>query len=197
MIDAPLGKFDNAKRRRDECHPRQSMLTPAYILEPIRHLLGGNIGLDPCTEPDNPTLAEAWISLPEDGCTASWDYNSVFCNPPYGEARDRWVERCIVEGHKRPVVLLIPSHTDTRTFQRAATACTSVLLIRGRLKFGALRPKGREQGGRIQEAASHGSAVFGFGIDVSPLRDFGVPMSLCPQFDLALQADAETEQNNG
>jgi hypothetical protein len=49
-------RFDNSKRRRNAAHDRQRMLTPPYVLEPVRKLLGG-IGLDPCTEPDNPTGA--------------------------------------------------------------------------------------------------------------------------------------------
>ena len=49
-------RFDNAKRRRTDEHDRQAMATPPYVLEPIRSLLGG-IGLDPCTDPDNPTGA--------------------------------------------------------------------------------------------------------------------------------------------
>lgn len=160
-------RFDNAKRRRPEHHDRQAMLTPEYVLEPIRRLLGG-IGLDPCTEPDNPTRADQYYSLPNDGATMPWRAATVFCNPPYGEARDRWVERCIQEGAGRRVVLLIPSHTETRTFQRAMAACTSVLFVRARLRFGVLREN------RRQEAASHGSAVFGFGVDLGPLSDLGV-----------------------
>lgn len=163
-------RFDNAKRRRPDHHARQAMLTPAYILEPIRSLLGG-IDLDPCTEPDNPTQASRFYHLPDDGCMMPWDVGSVFCNPPYGEARDRWVEKCIVEGARRKVLLLIPSHTETRTFQRALVNCDSVLFIAARLRFGVLREN------RRQEAASHGSALFGFGVDVSPLHPYGVPMS--------------------
>lgn len=164
-------RFDNEKRRRPDSHARQAMLTPAYVLEPVRELLGG-IGLDPCTEPDNPTRAAVWYSLPQDGCALPWDARTVWCNPPYGEARDRWVDRCIAEGSQRRVVLLIPSHTETRTFQRALKACTSVLLVQARLRFGVLRENGR------QEAASHGSALVGFGVDLSPLRHLGVPMKL-------------------
>jgi hypothetical protein len=141
-------------------------LTPAYVLEPIRELLGG-IGLDPCTEPDNPTKADAFYCLPTDGCSMPWDAETVFCNPPYGEARKRWVERCVTEGAKRKVVLLIPSHTDTRVCQLALQSCCSVLFVRARLRFGVLRENGR------QEAASHGSAIFSFGVDVAPLRELG------------------------
>jgi hypothetical protein len=165
-----LYRFDNEKRRRPESHARQAMLTPAYVLEPIREMLGG-IDLDPCTEPDNPTGARQWFYLPRDGCSESWEKaRSVFCNPPYGEARDRWVKRCITEGENRAVVLLIPAHTETKTTQSALAACDSVVFVRARLRFGVLREN------RRQEAASHGSAIFGFGIDVSPLSRLGVAM---------------------
>lgn len=159
-------RFDNAKRRRPEHHARQAMLTPSYALEPIRLVLGG-IGLDPCTEPDNPTGADHFFHLPEDGCEKEWIGRTVFCNPPYGEARDRWVDKCIAVGKVKPVVLLIPSHTDTRTLQRAMSACDSALFFKGRLKFGVLRENGR------QEAASHGSVALGFGVDLSPLSSLG------------------------
>lgn len=162
-------RFDNEKRRRPDSHARAAMLTPAYLLEPVRRLLGG-IGLDPCTDPDNPTRAEMFYHLPDDGCLLPWDAGTVYCNPPYGEARNRWVERCILEGQRRKVCLLIPSHTETKIFQTALTACVSVLFINARLRFGVLREN------RRQEAASHGSALFGFGVDVSPLKSLGVVM---------------------
>lgn len=175
-------RFDNAKRRRPDHHARQAMLTPSYVLEPIRALLGG-IGLDPCTEPDNPTRATKFYHLPMDGCALPWDADSVFCNPPYGEARDRWVDRCIEVGAAgTPVVLLIPAHPDTRTFQRAMAACSTVLFVKGRLKFGVLREN------RRQEAASHGSALFGFSVDLAPLSGLGTvmrPERLQPELALA------------
>jgi len=156
-------RFDNSKKRRGDNHDRQRMLTPSYVLEPIRELLS-EIDLDPCTEPDNPTRANSFYCLPDDGCTSSWEEaTTVFCNPPYGVAKDRWIRKCIEEGKKRKVVLLIPSHTDTRIFQKALEECNSVLFVKSRLKFGVVRANGR------QEAASHGSAIFGFGVDVSPL----------------------------
>ena len=145
----------------------QLQLMPPYVLEPVRVLLG-SIGLDPCTEPDNPTGAAAIYHLPDDGAVLPWEAATVFCNPPYGLARDRWVDRCIAEGEHRKIVLLIPSHTETKTFQRALKGCVSVLFVNARLRFGVLREN------RRQEAASHGSAIFGFGVDVSPLAHLGV-----------------------
>lgn len=129
-------------------------------------MLGG-IGLDPCTEPDNPTRADSFYCLPDDGCALPWAAETVFCNPPYGEVRTRWVERCIEEGRERRVVLLMPSKTETRISQRALLNCTSVLMVRARLRFGLVRKNG------TQEAASHGSAVFGFNVDLSPLGHLG------------------------
>jgi hypothetical protein len=83
--------------------------------------------------------------------------------------RDRWVDRCIAEaGRGACVVLLMPSSTDTRTFQKAFASSTTCLFLRGRVKFWVLREN------RRQEAASHGSALFGFGVDLEPLVDLGV-----------------------
>lgn len=163
-------RFDNAKRRRGEDHPNQRQLTPPYILAPLAELLGG-IDLDPCTEPDNPTGAARYYSPPQDGATLPWDARNVYCNPPYGEARKRWVERSIAEGQKRPVALLIPAHTETAPFQRALMNCSTVLFINARVRFGLVRENGR------QEAASHGSALFGFGLDLSGLAIPGTVMT--------------------
>ena len=160
-------RFDNNKRRRPHDHDRQRMLTPAYVLQPIRALLGGRIDLDPCTEQDNPTDARKFYALPQDGSKLSWDAKNVFCNPPYGEARNVWVRRCVKSGLERPTVLLIPAHTETRIVQYAMTSCNSVCFVRGRLRFGVVRDNGR------QEAASHGSVIFGFGLDVTPLEMLG------------------------
>lgn len=153
-------RFDNGKRRRPDHHARQAMLTPSYVLEPIRRALGG-IGLDPCTESDNPTNADAFYHLPMDGAVLPWNAASIFVNPPYGEAKDRWVRRCCAESKQgRRIVLLIPSHTETRVFQEAISSCTSLLLVKARLRFGVLREN------RRQEAASHGSAIIGFNVDL-------------------------------
>ena len=159
-------RFDNAKRRRAEFHPNQRQLTPAYVLEPVRELLHG-ISLDPCTEPDNPTRAERFYHPPADGAILPWDAPTVFVNPPYGEARGRWVKRCIAEGQHRKIVLLMPASTDCLITQAALRACVSVVFIAGRLRFGLVRKNGR------QEAASHGSALFGFGVDIRPLAHLG------------------------
>jgi len=182
-------RFDNAKRRRPDHHARQAMLTPGYVLEPIRNLLGG-IGLDPCTEPDNPTRADAFYCLPQDGCAMPWHSSTIFCNPPYGEARNRWVEKCIDSARAgSKVVLLIPSHTETQIFQRAMANAQTVLFVQARLRFGVLRENGR------QEAASHGSAIFGFGVDLAPLGGYLGTVTRPHRADMFANAQSSEEKS--
>jgi hypothetical protein len=60
---------------------------------------------------------------------------------------------------------MIPAHTDTRIFQGALRTAESVLLVRGRVKFGIPRENGR------QVAASHPSALLSWNLDLTPLAD--------------------------
>jgi hypothetical protein len=161
-------RFNNDLRYRGDEHPNQVQLTPPYALEPIRAALGGTIGLDPCTEPDNPTGAERFYALPVDGAEQPWDAASIFVNPPYSKAKERWVLRCIEAGEAGArVALLIPAHPDTRIFQKALRSADAVVFVKGRLKFGVKRDNGR------QKASSHPSAILTWNCDVEALRPLG------------------------
>lgn len=161
-------RFNNDLRYRAEDHPNQTQLTPAYILDPVREAMGGAIALDPCTTPDNPVGADRFFTPPQDGAELPWVADTIFVNPPYGKARERWVERCIAAGAAgSKVVLLIPAHTDTRIFQMALDTASSVLLVKGRVKFGILRPN------RRQVAASHPSALIAWNLDLAACRHLG------------------------
>lgn len=173
-------RFDNALRYRAEDHPNQTALTPPYILDPVREALGGTIELDPCTTPDNAVDALRFYTPPQDGAELPWDANTIYVNPPYGKARERWVRRCMeaaCEGRK--VVLLMPAHTDTRIFQAAAASlyASGIVFIRGRVKFGVLRPN------RRQVAASHPSALIGWNVDLTSCQSLGLHI---PQVGVAL-----------
>lgn len=165
-------RFNNDLRRRPESAAEQVHLTPEYVLEPVRKVLGGRIELDPCTTPTNPVGADRFYTPPTDGAAEPWDAETIYCNPPYGEARIRWVRRCAEAGAAGSrVALLIPAHTDTRIWHEALETATSVLFIKGRVKFGVPRPNGR------QVAASHPSALIGWNVDLSPLDHLGHPMT--------------------
>lgn len=152
----------------------QRQLTPPYVLEPVREALGGTIGLDPCTELDNPTRADRFFTVEEDGLAHPWGFaDSVYINPPYGEARGDWVDRAVgIAASGTPVVMLIPAHTDTRIFQRALETASAMVLIKGRVKFGILREN------RRQEAASRPSALLGWNVTLGPCAHLGRLISL-------------------
>jgi len=158
-------RFNNDLRYRTDWHPNQVALTPEYILGPVKLVLGGRIGIDPCTEPDNPTGADRFYI--KDGCESDWTGVSVFCNPPYGKAKEAWVKKCIQTARQGfPVVLLIPAHPDTRIFQEAAMTASWICFVKGRVKFGIKRKNGR------QMAASHPSCLFGWNCE--PVNGLGV-----------------------
>lgn len=164
-------RFDNALRYREGDDEGQVHLTPEYILAPVRAAFGGQIELDPCTLPENPTGARRFYTLAEDGLTQPWT-TGTFVNPPYGKAREPWVERCIeVASRGARAVLLMPAATDTRIFHRAADSADAVVLVKGRLKFGTKRPNGR------QRAASHPSALFLWGVDAAFFAHLGLVWS--------------------
>lgn len=161
-------RFSNDLRYRAEDHENQCQLTPAYVLDPVRAALGGVIELDPCAAPDNPVKAERFYCPPADGAAEPWDAETIFVNPPYSKARERWVRRCVEAGLAgSSVVLLMPAATDTRIFQGALATASQVVFIRGRVKFGVLRPN------RRQAAASHPSALIGWNTDLAPCALLG------------------------
>jgi hypothetical protein len=152
-------RFSNGLRYRDGHAEAQTALTPRYVLDPIVMTLGG-IELDPCTTPDNPTGAERFYAPPQDGLELPWDAATIYVNPPYGKAREPWVDRCVDAGHAGAVVaLLIPSATDTRIFQKALFNSDWCVFLKGRVKFGIPRANGR------QIAASHPSALLFWNAD--------------------------------
>lgn len=80
-------RFHNELRRRPESALEHIHLTPDYGLGPVRRLLGGVIGLDPCTTALNPTGAARFFTPPADGAASRWSAATIYCNPPYGQAR--------------------------------------------------------------------------------------------------------------
>lgn len=177
-------RFSNELRYRDGKHPEQTHLTPAYVLKRVREDLGRTyagispIDLDPCTTADNPTRAHRFYTAEDDGLKQPWalpTIYSIFVNPPYGKAREPWVERCVLAGQRQQrVILLIPAATDTEAWQWAASTAMAVVFVRGRVKFGTLRPN------RRQEAASHPSSLIGWNTPLKSCASLGLRLaSVC------------------
>ncbi len=120
--------------------------TPRKYVDAIRHFFGGTIALDPCSSEHSIVGATTEFRLPEtDGLAASWNYATIFVNPPYGADRVRgttirdWLRKC-AEAHSErgaQVLALVPVATNTKHWKLyvwgAATGIA--FLYDTRLKF--------------------------------------------------------------
>ena len=124
----------------------QNWCTPPKYANVIHEFFGGRVGLDPCSNRHSIIAANVRYALPDiDGLSASWNYDTIFVNPPYGRDRNRntsirdWLRRCFEANHKHgsDVLALVPVATNTRHWKDyvfgAATAVA--FLYDTRLKF--------------------------------------------------------------
>ena len=120
--------------------------TPLKYVEATKEVFNGKIDLDPCSSKYSIVEANVEYRLPEqDGLKSSWDYPTIYVNPPYGLDRERgtsikqWLARC-AESHEvygSEIIALVPvatntSHWKTSVFTRATAVC---FLYDTRLKF--------------------------------------------------------------
>lgn len=124
----------------------QHWCTPPKYVNAIRKFFSGWIALDPCSNCHSIVRATVEYTLPEvDGLSASWDYPTIFVNPPYGRDHERnttirdWLRKC-VDAHSQygaEVLALVPVATNTRHWkQYVFAAATGVaFLYDTRLKF--------------------------------------------------------------
>jgi hypothetical protein len=124
----------------------QHWCTPPKYVNAIQRFFSGSTALDPCSNRHSIVRATVEYSLPEtDGLVASWDYPTVFVNPPYGSDRERgttirdWLRKCAGahSKHGAEVLALVPVATNTRHWKQyvfgAATAVA--FLYDTRLRF--------------------------------------------------------------
>ena len=143
-------------RQRSAPDPyRDEWQTPPPLVGGINKLLpGGNhpFTLDPCSSPDPALVPTHGIRRRLIGpCTgkadcqcglcARWSAEYVFVNPPYGPALVPWTRKCAYEtdrstsGPAALVAALVPAHTGSRWWHRAAGTASAVYLLEGRVPF--------------------------------------------------------------
>ena len=120
--------------------------TPPRYVDAVRKVFGGKIALDPCSNEWSIVHAETEYRLPEhDGLRESWDYPTIYVNPPYGSDKERrttikhWLYKC-AHAHKHhgsEVLALVPVATNTSHWKeyvwgRATAVC---FLYDTRLRF--------------------------------------------------------------
>lgn len=95
--------------------------TPPRIIESVKEVFKGEIDLDPCSNEDSVVNARIEYTLPDnDGLQSSWDYKTIFVNPPYGIDSKRktriadWFRKA-AEAHSQgsEVIMLVPVATNT------------------------------------------------------------------------------------
>jgi hypothetical protein len=131
---------------RNSISDKKDWGTPPKYVKAVKNVFDGKIDLDPCSSEYSIVDAEIEYQLPEkDGLHESWDYPTIYVNPPYGYDRDRgtriydWLLKCAL-AHKKygsEVIALVPVATNTRhwkdnVFGKAIAIC---FLYDTRLKF--------------------------------------------------------------
>lgn len=124
----------------------QTWGTPKKYVNAVKRFFGGNISLDPCSNVYSVVKAEIEYSLPnKDGLAESWDFPTVYVNPPYGADRERgttiknWLAKCALTNKKyhSEILALVPVATNTghwkqSVFGQATAIC---FLYDTRLRF--------------------------------------------------------------
>jgi hypothetical protein len=120
--------------------------TPPIYIAAVKECFGGEISLDPCSNIWSIVKAAVEYRRPQnDGLRDSWDYPTVYVNPPYGADREsgttirNWLYRCASAhwDHGSEVLALVPVATNTNHWKKYVfTAATAVaFLYDTRLKF--------------------------------------------------------------
>lgn len=120
--------------------------TPEKYVDAVREFFKGKIELDPCSNKYSIVGAVTEYMLPEhDGLRESWDYRTIYVNPPYGINKEhgtsikKWLCRCAAahKDHKSQVLALVPVATNTGHWKKYVfTNATGIcFLYDTRLKF--------------------------------------------------------------
>jgi len=118
--------------------------TPPKYTDLVNEFFDGKIELDPCSNSTSMVNARVNYILPTDGLSESWNYKTIYVNPPYGRNVENktsiynWIEKG-VESYKNgsELIYLIPVATNTRHFKDFIFeyGCGICFLEDTRLKF--------------------------------------------------------------
>jgi site-specific DNA-methyltransferase (adenine-specific) len=85
-----------------------------------------------------------FFSVQEDALMQRWA-RSTYCNPPYGIALKRWIQKAYEEAVRGcTVVMLLPARTDVEWFHRYCfVPGTEIRFIKGRIGFDGAKGRSR------------------------------------------------------
>jgi len=166
--------------------------TPSDYVDAVKRVFGGTIHLDPCSNEHSIVQAEVEIALPTDGLAVSWNYPTIYVNPPYGRIeggttiRD-WLRKCSEARDRGSELLaLVPVATNTRHWRDHVFTATGICFLKvPRLKF-------MLNGHIVKKGAPMACAVVYWGSSFEKFRqvfrDFGAVLR-CNKVQVILQPE--------
>lgn len=120
--------------------------TPEKYVNAVREFFAGTIHLDPCSNEYSIVDAVTEYRQPQfDGLKESWDFPTIYVNPPYGIDKERrtsikhWLSKCSMAhaDYTSEVLALVPVATNTGHWKKFvfSNACGVCFLYDTRLKF--------------------------------------------------------------
>ncbi|KAA1258640.1 DNA N-6-adenine-methyltransferase (Dam) [Rubripirellula obstinata] len=120
--------------------------TPPKYSTAIEKFFDGPVSLDPCSNQYSVISAKKRYQLPKhDGLLETWNFDSIFVNPPYGSDRERgttirdWLARCAEANlsNGTEVLALVPVAANTKHWKKFvwSVATGIAFLYDTRLKF--------------------------------------------------------------
>lgn len=109
--------------------------TPQYLFDIFNKLY--HFDIDICASADN-AKCDRYFTKSDDALSKEWDFNSIWCNPPYGRKIIDWIRKAYFSHiqYNNTIVMLLPSRTDTVWFHNYIYEKADIIhFIKGRLKF--------------------------------------------------------------
>lgn len=100
----------------------QQILTPEYLLNLVRAMMGGAITLDPCAATGEPPIAMINFMEATNGLIHPW-CDRTFVNPPFKHLK-LWLHKAVVESvDGGRIVVLCPVRSRSGWWRDARNAC--------------------------------------------------------------------------
>lgn len=180
------------KNMSDKTCKETRHFSPPRALAPVKRYFGGQIPLDPATEPTNPTEALKFFTEEDNGLEQPWD-RPVFCNPPYGSGIKDWCKKFYTEATRSSsgleIIALMPcgsGRPGTRYWQDyiLQEPLKVICFVRGRFSF-------LDLDGKPQRANNYPSQFLGFNVDVDRFIECFSPLGQCLRVAVVDRAQPE------
>lgn len=110
--------------------------TPKGLFDPLHWLLGFEV--DAAADQSNHLLPK-WYGeggIEEDALSVSQWLSPAWCNPPYGNGIELWLEKFIEQGKLGvSIMALLPARVETRWWSELVVPHANIIFLTGRVPF--------------------------------------------------------------